>query len=58
MSDPSNEFETVSRPKNKALEDGLDPKLVDFVKMLARFCAKRDYNKIISAKKPEEGAEP
>lgn len=58
MDDPSTEFQKISRPKNKALAEETDPKMVEFVKMLARICAKRDYNKFLQDKKSKEGAEP
>lgn len=58
MDDPSDEFKKISRPQNKALAQETDPKMVEFVKMLARICAKRDYNKLLQDKISKEGAEP
>lgn len=57
MDDISPDFNQKQRLINKA-EDGLNPEIVELVKLLARICAKRDYNKLLLAKKTQEGAEP
>lgn len=58
MDDPSTEFSKTSRPQNKALAEITDPNMAVFVKMLARICAKRDYNRLLQDKNSKEGAEP
>lgn len=57
MDDISPDFNKKQRLTNKA-EDDLNPQIVELVKLLARICAKRDYNKLLLAKKTQEGAEP
>lgn len=57
MDDISPDFNQKQRLTNKA-EDDLNPEIVELVKLLARICAKRDYNKLLLAKKTQEGAEP
>lgn len=58
MDDPSTEFTKTSRPADKALDNALNPKIVEMVKLLARICAKRDYNKFLQDRNSQEGAEP
>lgn len=57
MDDISSNFREKNRLSNK-VEDELNPEIVELVKLLARICAKRDYNKLLIAKNKEEGAEP
>lgn len=57
MDDISPDFNKNQRLGEKAKDD-LNPEIVELVKLLARICAKRDYNKLLLAKKMQEGAEP
>jgi hypothetical protein len=57
MDDISPDFNKKQRLGEKAKDD-LNPEIVELVKLLARICAKRDYNKLLLAKKSQEGAEP
>lgn len=57
MDDPSTEFTKTSRPQKTALDGKSDPNMAEFVKMLARICAKRDYTKFLQDKIAKEGAE-
>jgi len=57
MDDISPEFNT-KKPLEQKAEDELDPQIVELVKLLARICAKRDYNRLLTIKKMQEGAEP
>lgn len=57
MDDISPDFNKNKRLGEKAKDD-LNPEIVELVKLLARICAKRDYNKLLLAKKTQEGAEP
>jgi hypothetical protein len=57
MDDISPDFNT-SKPLEQKAEDELNPQIVELVKLLARICAKRDYNRLLTIQKMQEGAEP
>jgi hypothetical protein len=57
MDDISPDFNQKQRLKRKTIED-FDPRIVEFVKLLARACAKRDYNRFIQEQNKPKGDEP